>query len=204
MGDQSLRQAQLRQEFRAEIMRGYQAALCNSDVPGWTLGDEVAKVADNLLAAHPAEPAPDRQPSDAAARAAGEMLWNLHSQTRGWDELNPGEQDQMISEGRAVVEAAYRVDAPRPLLADPDGENALAPWLQDVFSTDDEGVTWEQASKALFDTGAVRPMPTREQIAAVLRETELGGDQATGARLTDAEAATLAGAIVALLNGVES
>lgn len=64
MNDQSLRNAQLRQEFRAEIMRGYQAALCNSDVPGWTLGDEVAKVADNLLAAHPAEPAVD----DLAAR----------------------------------------------------------------------------------------------------------------------------------------
>lgn len=45
-----LREAQLRQEFRSEIMRGYQAALCNSDVPGWTLGDEVGKVADNLLA----------------------------------------------------------------------------------------------------------------------------------------------------------
>jgi hypothetical protein len=53
-----LREAQRRQEYRAEIMRGYQAALCNSDIPGWTLGDEVAKVADNLLATHPAEPAP--------------------------------------------------------------------------------------------------------------------------------------------------
>jgi hypothetical protein len=46
----SLRAAQLRQEFRSEIMRGYQAALCNSQVPGWTLGDEVGKVADKLLA----------------------------------------------------------------------------------------------------------------------------------------------------------
>lgn len=52
------------------------------------------------------------------------------------------------------------------IAASPDGYNALAPWLQEVFSSDDQGVTWEQAANALFEVGAVI---TDEQVIAVLR-----------------------------------
>jgi hypothetical protein len=42
-------------------------------------------------------------------------------------------------------------------VADRTGINALAGWLEEVFSTDEEGITWEKAAEALFECGAVRP-----------------------------------------------
>lgn len=38
-----------------------------------------------------------------------EVLWNLHAQTRAWDELNEVEKAQMRYEARFVVEAALPV-----------------------------------------------------------------------------------------------
>ena len=42
--------------------------------------------------------------------AAAEMLWNLHTQTRPWSELNEVEQDEMRYDARAVVMAALGVE----------------------------------------------------------------------------------------------
>lgn len=38
--------------------------------------------------------------------AAAQALWNLHAQTRAWEELDRIEQDQMRHEARFVVDAA--------------------------------------------------------------------------------------------------
>jgi hypothetical protein len=37
----------------AAFIRGYQAALCNSDVPGWSLRQEADKAADEAMALVP-------------------------------------------------------------------------------------------------------------------------------------------------------
>lgn len=40
----------------AAFIRGYQAALCNSDVPGWSLRQEADKAADEVLALESSTP----------------------------------------------------------------------------------------------------------------------------------------------------
>jgi hypothetical protein len=64
---------------------------------------------------------------------------------------------------------------PQPaLIADRTGENALAEWLEEVFSADEDTITWEAAAKALFDLGAVReaavPQPVDREALERLAE----------------------------------
>jgi hypothetical protein len=62
---------------------------------------------------------PDRQPSDAAVEAAARgMLDAVVSDDpeayQSWDEMTKAARDLSLAAGRAALEAAYRVDAPRP------------------------------------------------------------------------------------------
>jgi hypothetical protein len=41
---------------------------------------------------------------------AAEALWNLHAQTRSWDELADTEKDQMRFEAQFVLDAAQESD----------------------------------------------------------------------------------------------
>lgn len=125
-----LREAQRRQEYRAEIMRGYQAALCNHGIPGWTLGDEVAKVADNLLAAHPVEPAPA---ANCEVEEACEVMHDAYERAaivHAW-ETDPASRHQDWAEVPEANKATMR-DAVRALL------NYLAPTAAGVLRSEAE------------------------------------------------------------------
>lgn len=100
-----------------------------------------------------------------------------------WDRLPEAIRETAWMDFREAMRAALEAIHVQPLsvevsdeavlLAEKDGENALAPWLEEVFSDDTaDTITWEQAAKALFDLGAVRPLPTREQIAEALDDHE--------------------------------
>lgn len=92
---------------------------------------------------------------------------------------------------------------PRPvvdreaLIADRTGENALTEWLEEVFSTDEDAITWEMAAKALFDLGAVRepaPLPAKADVIAVVRKVvyaEFGTFDGPVDRIADAVLALL-------------
>lgn len=47
---------------------------------------------------------------------AAEALWNLHAQTRSWDELDEIEKEQMRLEAKFVIDAAQEDDIEAALL----------------------------------------------------------------------------------------
>lgn len=76
--------------------------------------DDVRTQLAQILAKFPDEPAPDRQPSDAAVEAAAQAF---HPTL--WDGLPGNRHAESAREDarlrvRAALEAAYRVDVPRP------------------------------------------------------------------------------------------
>lgn len=135
-----------------------------------------------------------RQPSDAAVEAAAQQYWQA-----GVD-ANTGGSGSKRDWMRAALEAAYRVDAPRPLLDREAVHQAIA---DNVWPTVD-GVEIIEAVPAVMELA--RPMPTREQIAQVLHDQNQVHAWDTN-RCDDACGIAYyqrADAVLALLNGTES
>lgn len=153
----------------------------------------------DLLAAHPAEPAPaclgdgvctnprcprhgvGGSPSDGAVEAAWEALSD--------GDIAPEEKT------RAALEAAYSVDAPRLLLDRGAVRLAIADEL------DGEGVVSYGLAPKLTDRvmDVARPMPTEVEVADLVLRIFMDG----GAARTHAQeaASEIAHAVLALLNG---
>lgn len=122
---------------------------------------------------------PDRQPSDAAVEAAKSALRdNLWVTRHFWvdefdcevSEDSPEAVNREMSTyqdwsvgARAALEAAYRVDAPRPLLHQGDVFAAL----DECYTSGAMGGEWSTlGTDAVMELA--QPMPTREQIAEAL------------------------------------
>lgn len=111
-----------------------------------------------LLAAHPE---PDRHPSDAAVEAAAQQYWQA-----GVD-ANTGGSGSKRDWMRAALEAAYRVDVPRPLLDRDELGRVLIHFGADVRAEANEpAVMFGEVVDAVMKLA--RPMPTREQIELLL------------------------------------
>jgi hypothetical protein len=150
------------------------------------IAEDVAAVLLSETDLSPAEPAPDRQPSDAAIEAA-EREYEAFGATLG----------------DAIV-AAYRVDAPRPLLHLGDVLAAL----EEVYQSGAQGGEWPTlGADAVMERA--RPMPTREQLGIFLHSFDAfaieSGEQWSECSM-ERQGAFLyqADALLALLNGAES
>lgn len=158
-----------------------------------------------LLAAHPAEPAPDRQPSDAAVEAAAKASYEVLASVWRWLDLSDSEKNMRRQRARAALVAAYRVDAPRPLL----DREATTRAIEAASSRNDHiiGRTYVEAYADVFADAVMelaRPMPTREQIATAIdpvafdaHKSDESYDNRRKLALSDAAA------VLALLNGAD-
>lgn len=152
-------------------------------------------------AAHPAEPAPDRQPSNAAVQAAatamqptaGNHQVNCPTYSlRPFDECTCGIRANALFRARFALEAAYRVDAPQPLLDREAAQRRLSKFFGG-YSDDHYRMAIDAAVMEL-----ARPKPTQEQIEQALDsvfDTHIDGP---------VPVQKLAAAVLALLNGAES
>lgn len=114
-----------------------------------------------LLAAHPVEPA--REPSDAAVEAA------LVEDQPSWHKIPEDLRSELRLRMHAALEAAYRVDAPRPFLdreavADAIDRHYDEDVYMPIYPEDGSRCIGSAAADAVMELA--RPMPTREQIAA--------------------------------------
>lgn len=126
MSDRSLREA------LGKLADDWDALNC-SQAAAWSrqTKDQVEGMAQmcagDLRAAledHPAEPAPDRESPDAAVEAlTASMFESVHEMD--WSMAEGVVRAQWLKRGRAALEAAYRVDAPRPQEPTADAVDAL-------------------------------------------------------------------------------
>lgn len=160
--------------------------------PMMKLPDNVRTRINELFEEAIGESTPSRQPSDAAVEAADRAYF---------DTLGTLTDTQSLFPMRDALEAAYRLDAPRPLL-DRDavksliGQAQTASWGSGQSTNDFVDAVMELA----------RPMPTREQIAQVLHDQNQVHAWDTN-RCDDACGIAYyqrADAVLALLNGAES
>jgi hypothetical protein len=111
------------------------------------------------------------QPSNAAVEAAGEALWMQVFNGVPWQEAEASEREDCMRTTRAALQAAYRVDVPRPLLDRMAVRDVLVRfWNAVLCNSDVPGWTVQQEAEKARDAvmELARPMPTREQIDRLL------------------------------------
>jgi hypothetical protein len=134
-----------------------------------TLPDDVRHRINELFEEAIGDPIPSRQPSDAAVEAAAQAIYACPPGRRQipWASVSNGPaRDEFLRAARSALEAAYRVDAPRPLL---DREAVAARLLYE------EGSEWAEGTDRHYELAdavmeLARPMPTQEQVEAALEE----------------------------------
>jgi len=191
MSDQSLRDALEKRLSTLPVMaygNGYMVeALPKAELLG-------------MLAAHPAEPAP--VVTDEAVEAAASVV--AEAASRHWesysDEVRASLAHTWEARAREALEAAAPLLGPRPLLDREAVAKRLAGIIHDRQDQMIDGHIEDDAD-ALADAvmELARPMPTREQIEAVVRKTifaHFGTFTGAVTAITDD--------LVALLNGAES
>lgn len=140
---------------------------------------------------------------DATVEAAAKASYEVLASVWRWLDLSDSEKNMRRQRARAALEAAYRVDASRPLL----DREATTRAIEAASSRNDHiiGRTYVEAYADVFADAVMeqaRPMPTREAIEQRVRRVYIDG----GAHLAVAQeaAADIATEMLALLNGGES
>lgn len=126
--------------------------------------DDCWEFAERLISEYVTEVCSTRQPSGAAVEAGAKAAWHLDDKA------------SMREVSRAVLEAAYRVDAPRPML-----DRQAMVWAMcraDRKEPEGKSADWLQLAEETFGRyvdavmGLVRPLPTEEQLDEWLTEHE--------------------------------
>lgn len=118
----------LRETLAAHAAEPAPVCICIKDAgEQWVLDRTGLLEADPACPIHggPAEPAPDRQPSDAAVEALAQALARRDKRPFTWADLPPEDKSWYLDSAREGLVAAYRVDAPRPQEPTADGVDAL-------------------------------------------------------------------------------